>query len=589
MKHFLFILVVLYSAICVQAQDDSDDNYSAPEAKKAYSPTIGFGLGTVAIYGDLNDRDYGSPFGSNPGFNVFIVQPVNDYLKIKFNYFSAKVREEERSLQRNVNFESDFNSGSVLVEYNFNHFLPENRKVTPFITAGIEVVEFNPKSDLEAFGGEPYNYWTDGTIRNISESAANANQAVIIQRDYNYETDIREAGYNNSTTYDERAIAVPLGLGVDMHLTDQINFRFESVVHLTFSDYLDGLTRNTKEEFIGGKRANGRNDHFLYNGASISYNFQKITPADDVDGNSDEPFDYLASGNTEDYDNDGVIDLIDLCGNTPPNVEVDTNGCPIDTDKDGIADYLDKEPNSEFPEFANDEGVEMTDEMIYQSYMRFQDSTLEFAEVIQRNFSGNQSNYKKYRVKIGEYNKGETPPNMEELLSYPDLKKVDQGDKSIYTVGSYKTLKDANERIQSLKASGVNAEVLKKNAGGNLTSLNQAESEILESTTAEVTRNNEALANETGVAFRVQLGAFRKQPTVQKYKDIPGLFVIETDGIYKYLSGSFDNFAEAAKHKVKMVVAGYEGAFVVAYKDGKRVKLRTVGVKPITSNPLIGE
>ena len=38
-----------------------------------------------------------------------------------------------------------------------------------------------------------------------------------------------------------------------------------------------------------------------------------------------------------------------------------------------------------------------------------------------------------------------------------------------------------------------------------------------------------------------------------------------------------------------MVVAGFEGGFVVAYKDGQRVKLNTVGVKQIESNPLIGE
>ena len=91
------------------------------------------------------------------------------------------------------------------------------------------------------------------------------------------------------------------------------------------------------------------------------------------------------------------------------------------------------------------------------------------------------------------------------------------------------------------------------------------------------------------MAFRVQLGAFKIKPTSAKYKNIPDLFIIESDGIYKYMSGSFQTFQEAAKHKIRMVVAGFEGGFVVACKDGQRVKLNTVGVEQIESNPLIGK
>jgi len=307
-----------------------------------------------------------------------------------------------------------------------------------------------------------------------------------------------------------------------------------------------------------------------------------------------ETFDFLASGNTEDYDSDGIIDLIDLCPNTPPNVEVDTNGCAIDTDGDGIADYLDEEINTVNPQYANDKGVEMTDEMIYQSYMRYQDSTLEFAEIVQRDFTGNSftgnsTAYKKYRIKVGEYNRGEEPPNLNELLSLADLKKVDQGDKSIYTVGNYKTLKEANLRVESLKNSGFEAEVVKRSPSGQISSMNEQEQEILAIAASEVDRSSPSLVKENTVAFRVQLAAFKNKPTAPKYSNIPQLFIIESNGIFKYMSGSFSTFEEAARHKVKMVVAGFEGAFVVAYKDGQRVKLESVGVKAIKSNPLIGE
>lgn len=429
MRYYLLSILFTLTIEVAKGQDIDSDKASDLNVTKAFGPTVGVGIGTIAFYGDLNDRNYGSPFSSNIGYNLYLLQPISKSFNVKFGFFLGKVREEERSLQRNLNFETDIRSASVQVEYNFDALLPENRTITPFVTAGFEAIEFNPKSDLTANGGEPYNYWTDGTIRSVSENSSAANQATIIQRDYIYETDIREAGYNNSTTYAERSFAIPMGAGINFHLTDQVNFRFESIFHLTFTDYIDGVTLTTKPDFLGNKPVNGSNDHMLYNGISVNYNFDKIQPADNLNVETEEVFDFLANGNSEDYDNDGVIDLIDLCPKTPPNIEVDTNGCAIDADGDGIADYLDEEVNSEYPQFANDKGVSMTDEMIYKSYMSYKDSTLEFAEIIQRDFKGNTfggytKTYKKYRIKIGEYNRGEEPENLNALLSLADLKRL---------------------------------------------------------------------------------------------------------------------------------------------------------------------
>lgn len=598
MKSFRLIVLFLLCSVFLKAQDNSD-------AEKAYSPTIGFGVGTIGFYGDLNDRDYGSPFTANPAFNAYIVQPVTDYLNVRFSFLVAQIREEERSLERNINFESDIRAGSMLLEYNFDHFLPEERKITPFITTGIEIAEFNPKTDLEAFGGERYNYWTDGTIRNVAENDPDAAQSVIIQRDYSYETDVREAGFNNSTTYSERAISIPVGVGVMMHLNDQFDFRLEGIMHLTFSDYFDGITPKTKTEFVGNKRGNANNDHFLYSGFSLSYNFQKVEGADKFERFDDSPVDFLASGNTEDFDSDGVIDLIDNCPNTPREVEVDSLGCPVDSDGDGVPDFKDKEPNSEYPEFANDEGVEMTDDMIYASYLNFIDSTLELAEVIERDFRGKPRGGKKYRVKVGEIESGETPENMEQLLELSDLNKINQGNTIFFTAGSYKTESEAVQRAKELRREGyLDAEVVRKTNSGKYIPLGNDtpkptnvtnETPKVESSTSiptavpENTESTESKEELDQILFRVQLGAFKNKPTGDKYNSIPDLKVVQAGAYFRYMSGSFDNFQEAATHKVKMVVEGYKGAFVVAYKNGKRVSLKSVGVNPINSDPLLGK
>ena len=52
------------------------------------------------------------------------------------------------------------------------------------------------------------------------------------------------------------------------------------------------------------------------------------------------------------------------------------------------------------------------------------------------------------------------------------------------------------------------------------------------------------------------------------------------DGLYKYFTGSFSTFDEAAKYKIEMLSKGFQGSFIAAFKDGKRVALTDVGAIP---------
>lgn len=587
MKSLCFFLILSLLTLGLWGQDTDTSSYKAEN-----SPILGIGVNSIGFFGDLNDRDYNSPFGGNIGYDFYVIQPINDFLSLNFHLMTGKIREEERSLQRNINFSTQVFSGGIQFEYNFSHFLPEYRRVTPFITAGAEFIQFDPKTDLKGYSGEPYNYWTDGTIRNIPENSPNAENARLMQRDYVYETDIRDAGYNSSTTYSETALSIPLGIGIDMHLTDQIDFRFFSTVHLTFTDYIDGVSRNTDTSFLGTKPANGRNDIYLTTGIALSYNFQKI-PADREEferRKKNEYIDYAALGYTEDQDGDGVIDLIDACPGTPRDVEVDSIGCPIDSDGDGIPDFKDEEVNTEFPEFANAKGVEMTDQMIYESYLRYIDSTLELTEIVERQFSGSSNSKRtfKYRVQVGVFQIGETPEDMSNLLSISDLGKLDQDGKTLYTAGKFNSLADANSRKASLATSGFeSAIILERNSRGKYVPL--VSGGISAPASASENTITQPPIDPNEVVFRVQLGAFKTKPKASEYNEIPNLFVEEAGGFFRYMSGSFKTFEEAATYKVKMSLKGYKGAFVVAFKGGKRVTLKSVGVNPISSDPIIGQ
>jgi hypothetical protein len=73
-----------------------------------------------------------------------------------------------------------------------------------------------------------------------------------------------------------------------------------------------------------------------------------------------------------------------------------------------------------------------------------------------------------------------------------------------------------------------------------------------------------------GRVYKVQIGAYAKNP------DIPGVpdltkYTLD-NGIVKYFSGSFSNYADASKRRTEMLNKGFEGAFIVVFENGKIVK-----------------
>ncbi|MDB9774754.1 DUF6089 family protein [Vicingaceae bacterium] len=575
----LLFSILITCNTAIKAQNDSASTKKI-EQKKPLTitpPTIGLGAGLISFYGDLRDYKYGNPFVSNPVYELYLHQPVTNYLSFNLYYMFGTVKVEERRLKRNLNFESELRVSGLSLEYNFDNFLKPKRSFSPFITAGVEMIEFNSKTDLLNGSGSKYNYWSDGTIRNLPENSPGSEFAVEIQRDYVYETDIREARFDGKGLYPERSLAIPVGIGGNVKITNQINLRIASTFHFTFTDMIDGVDRKSTER-VGGDRANANYDYFLASTISLTYNFRKIdTEADYVN----EVIDFYAY-DPSDYDEDGVIDFMDKCPNTPPNVEVDTLGCPIDSDGDGLADYIDKEINS-LGTTINSEGIYLTDEMIYESYLKYSDTSGEFADVISTNFTGSKAIPSRFRINVGAFKVGEQPRDIERLLNLPDLKTEVKDSMVVYSVGSSNELKEVVKRKAELANQGLLPTIEEVNNNQQYTSAGKRVNELkpLGIPSSEITSDSK-------VVFRVQLGAFKKQPDIRFFKNTTNLIVLESGGLFRYYSGAYDNFKDAAEHKVKMSVNGFDGAFVTAFKGGKKVTLESVGVKAIQQTPLIG-
>ena len=75
-----------------------------------------------------------------------------------------------------------------------------------------------------------------------------------------------------------------------------------------------------------------------------------------------------------------------------------------------------------------------------------------------------------------------------------------------------------------------------------------------------------------GLIFKVQLGAYSKpQSDVSIFGDLPNVHYGQENGLYKYYSGSYTSEYEVRNIIKQAQASGFSGAFLVKFKDGKKL------------------
>ena len=324
-----------------------------------YMPVIGLAFGTMHFFGDVQNN-FPTPLSDRSGFKVNVSSPPFDRQRtfvVNFSLLFSEVTGNERShvdLDRNLNFHSTINAFGVGVEYNFGHLIKSEAPVLkPFVSIGFEPFLFSAKGDLWR-GNVKYHYWSDGTIRNIPEAEGGARPSEVISRDWDFETDLREADLYGLGNYRQFSFAIPIDLGLDFNISERMKMRMGTSFHLTFTDLIDNVSWEGE-----GVTANKANDHFAFTYLGIHldlFSEPKVRTEELLFAELDD-FDYLMF---EDEDGDGIVDGVDECPGTPEGVEVDSAGCPLDYDRDGVPDYMDDEDSAPGA-IVNDKGVEMTE------------------------------------------------------------------------------------------------------------------------------------------------------------------------------------------------------------------------------------
>lgn len=73
-----------------------------------------------------------------------------------------------------------------------------------------------------------------------------------------------------------------------------------------------------------------------------------------------------------------------------------------------------------------------------------------------------------------------------------------------------------------------------------------------------------------GRFYRVQIGAFSQKPHIEGVSELTT--VVLDNGMTKYFSGNFKTYEEAKQRRNELVNKGFQGAFIVAFENGKIVK-----------------
>lgn len=255
MKHLYFILIGIITILTAHAP-------VAHAQQDGQKWGLGIHAGMLTYYGDLSDnyldpnREMRAPLDNREFIaqGLTLQRHISPAWSIRLSgirgYFVANQRSikwngdldtDRLDYRKALNVKTDILAGNLMLTYHFDNgwLLPKRGIVAPYLSVGAGYVDFSPKADLFRDGNR-YYYWSDGTIRDSAEGNLGA---VIVSQDGDYETDL--AGLRTEgKDYDTWALQIPVGLGVKFRLSPWLSLNLESVVHYTFTDYLDDVSGN---------------------------------------------------------------------------------------------------------------------------------------------------------------------------------------------------------------------------------------------------------------------------------------------------------------------------------------------------------
>ena len=138
-----------------------------PALGDIFKPKISLGVGMLSFHGDLYAKHYQAPWTARVGYDLNISQRLFKPLQLNFNVLFGKLGANEWIDGRQENFQSEIRSGGLSLLYDFGNFIPDNYRIRPWVSVGVNSFEFLSKTELYERYGNKYYYGSDGSINTI--------------------------------------------------------------------------------------------------------------------------------------------------------------------------------------------------------------------------------------------------------------------------------------------------------------------------------------------------------------------------------------------------------------------------------------
>lgn len=229
--------------------------------------SINFGIGHLMSDVKLNS---GPSAFKQFGYQLTVTQTVTKFLNASFELYGGTVYGEEQRELTNLNFKTSLFSQRLSVEYNFYPLLKPNARgvqtIRPYLGFGVGLLSFRSKGDLRSSNGSSYNYWSNGSIYAETEGSLDVAEATLIERDFVYESDLRDANLDGLRKYSQLAFSLPINAGIRFQVTKNIGLNAAFAYALNFSDMLD----NVSSAGVGNRLGKAGNDNHLFGSLGLT-------------------------------------------------------------------------------------------------------------------------------------------------------------------------------------------------------------------------------------------------------------------------------------------------------------------------------
>ncbi len=180
-----------------------------------------YALGGLATYqGDLQSSRFAIN-QSNPALGVGLLYNVSSKFLVRGGFTYGKIEGDDKkntinksTIPRNLKFASNITEGHIALEYNL--FDMEERSLTPYVFAGAAVYHFNPYTN-DAAGN-----------KHFLQPLSTEGQGLV--------------AYPSKKPYNLTQFAIPIGGGIKIAVTDNVQFAIEIGLRKLFTDYLDDVS-----------------------------------------------------------------------------------------------------------------------------------------------------------------------------------------------------------------------------------------------------------------------------------------------------------------------------------------------------------